>query len=199
MQTTDKKILSRIYGKKRGWVFTPRSFLDIGSVDAVKKALSRFAAKGTIRRIARGLYDYPKTHPKLGVLSPSTDAIVSALKDRDGVRVMPTGAYAANLLGLSTQVPMRIAYLTDGKGRKVEIGNRTIELKNTSPRNMATSDRVSGLVIQALRSIGKDHVDDSTVKILRGKLSMDDRKSLLKDIHYAPGWMGALFREVAAD
>ena len=113
--------------------------------------------------------------------------------------MMPTGAYAANLLGLSTQVPMRIVYLTDGKGRKVEIGKRIIELKNTSPRNMATSGRVSGLVIQALRSMGKNHVDDTMVKILRRKLSDGDRKRLLKDIQYAPAWMGAIFRESAED
>ncbi|MDA0346268.1 MAG: DUF6088 family protein [Verrucomicrobia bacterium] len=199
MQSIDKKVISRIYGKKRGWVFTPNHFKDLGSRQAIGLVLHRLAKKGTIRNIARGLYDYPKTHPKLGVLSPSVDAIVSALKDRDSVRVMPTGAYAANLLGLSTQVPMRVVYLTDGKGRKVRVGNRTIELINTSPRNMATSDRVTGLVIQALRSMGKDHVDNQTVKVLRRKLSDSDRKRLLKDVQFAPAWMGPIFRAIAAD
>ncbi len=196
MQSIDKKIISRIYGKKRGWVYTPNNFSDLGGADAIKKALSRFAAKGAIRRLARGLYDYPKKHPKLGLLSPSIDAIANALKDRDSARVMPSGAYAANLLGLSQQVPMQVVFLTDGRARTVEIGNRTIRLKHTTPKNMATSARVSGLVIQALRHLGKDHVDDTVVGKLRRRLSDTDKKQLLKDIGFAPAWMGPIFRKV---
>lgn len=199
MQTADKKIISRIYGNGRGWVFSPKSFLDLGSNDAVKKSLSRLASKGTVRRLARGIYDYPKKHAKLGLLAPSVDAIAKALKDRDSTRIVPSGAYAANLLGLSQQVPMRVVYLTDGGSRTVKIGNQTIELKKTTPKNMATSDRVSGLVIQALRHLGKDHVDDRVVQTLRKRLSDADRKRLLKDIVYAPTWMGPIFRDVAAE
>lgn len=199
MQSVDGKVKSRIYGKKRGWVFSPIQFNDLGSRDAIDKILSRLTASGTIRRLARGLYDYPKKHPKLGLLSPSVDAIAGALKDRDATRIVPSGAYAANLLGLSEQVPMRIVYLTDGGGRTVEVGNRTIHLKKTTPRNVATSDRVSGLVIQALRHLGKDHVDDAVVAKLRRRLSDADKKQLLKDVGYAPAWMGPIFRDIAAE
>lgn len=199
MQSIDERLVSRVYGKKRGWVFTPNHFKDLGSRQAIDLALHRLVDKGTIRRLARGLYDYPKRHAKLGLLSPSPDEVANALKDRDAARIVPSGAYAANLLGLSEQVPMRIVYLTDGGARTVEIGNRTIRLKHTTPRNVAASDRTSGLVIQALRHLGKDHVDDSVVAKLRDRLSDADKKQLMKDVAYAPAWMGPIFRAVAAE
>ena len=199
MQVVDNKVKSRIYGKKRGWVFTPNRFSDLGSRVAIDKILSRFTEKGTIRRLARGLYDYPKKHPKLGLLSPSVDAIADALKDRDSARIMPSGAYALNLLGLSEQVPMQVVFLTDGRARTVEVENRTIRLKNTTPKNMATSNRVSGLVIQALRYLGKNHVDNAVIAKLRSRLSDTDKNQLLKDISFAPAWMGPIFRQIAGE
>lgn len=199
MQSIDKKIISRIYGKKRGWVFVPNELRDLGSRQVIDLALHRMVDKGVIRRLARGLYDYPKTHPKLGVLAPSTDAVANALKDRDAARIVPSGAYAANVLGLSEQVPMRIVCLTDGGNRKVELVKRVIELKKTTPKNLATSDLTSGLVIQALRNLGKDHVGDQVIATLRQRLSETDKKRLLKDIVYARAWMGPVFRMVASD
>ena len=127
--STDSKILRRIQSRKRGWVFTPDSFTDLGTRQAVDLALMRHRDSGLIRQLARGLYDYPKTDPQLGPLQPSTDDIVSALAGRDATRLQPSGAYAANLLGLSTQVPMKVVYLTDGRTRTVQIGKRQIILK----------------------------------------------------------------------
>jgi len=117
MQSIDSKIVSRIYGLGRGAVFVPSDFLDIGSRQAVDLALHRLVKKDMLRRLARGLYNYPKTHPVMGVLSPGPDAIAKALAGKDMIRLQPSGAYAANLLGLSTQVPARIVYLTDGPSR----------------------------------------------------------------------------------
>lgn len=153
-KNTDSQIVSRIYGHGRGWVFTPNHFKDLGSRDAVGSALKRHKQSGLIRQLARGLYDYPKTDPELGPLQPSTDDIAKALAGRDAARLQPTGAYAANLLGLSTQVPMKVTYLTDSLSRTVQIGKRQIILKRTTPRNMATAGKVSGLVIQVLRHLG---------------------------------------------
>ena len=130
-QSIDKKLLNRIYGHGRGWVFTPNDFSDLGSRDAVASALKRYRQSGHIRRLARGLYDYPRTDPDLGILTPSPDAIARALAGRDAVRLQPSGAYAANLLGLSTQVPMKIVYLTDGPSRTVRIGKKQIILKSS--------------------------------------------------------------------
>lgn len=197
MQSIDSKILSRIYGRGRGCVVTPGDFLHLGSRQAVDLALHRLAKKGTLRRLARGLYDYPRVDADLGPLSPTTDAVVKALKGRDNILLQPSGGYAANLLGLSDQVPMKIVFLTDGPAHRVQLGKQVIMLKHTTPRVMATAGRVSGIVIQALRHIGQRHVDDLTVARLRKRLSGDDRKQLLRDIRYAPAWIAAILRRVA--
>jgi len=197
MQSIDSNILSRIYGTGRGSVFTPGRFLDLGSRDAVDKILSRLVQKGTIRRLARGLYDYPERHPVMGILTPSPDAIARALAGKEGIRLQPSGAYAANRLGLSTQVPARIVYLTDGPSRTVKVGNQEIRLQRTTPRNMGPTGRVSGLVIQALRHLGQKNVNDAVIQALKRKLSDRDKKWLMKDIAYAPAWVGKHLREIA--
>lgn len=197
MQSIDSKILSRIYGSGRGAVFTPGRFLDLGSRDAVDKVLSRLVQKGAISRLARGLYDYPEHHPIMGILAPRPDAIAGALAGKQGIRLQPSGAYAANRLGLSTQVPARIVYLTDGPSRTVRVGNQEIRLQRTTPRSMGPADRISGLVIQALRHLGQKHVDDAVILTLQHKLSDQDKKRLMKDIAYAPAWVGKHLREIA--
>jgi len=163
----------------------------------VDLALHRLAKKGTLRRLARGLYDYPRIDPALGLLSPTIDAIVKALKGRDKILLQPSGGYAANLLGLSDQVPMKIVFLTDGPARRVQIGKQIIMLKHTTPRAMATAERVSGLVIQALRHLGQRQVDDAVVANLQKRLSASDKKVPLRDLRYAPAWIAAILRRVA--
>lgn len=197
MQSVYKQVLSRIYGKKRGWVFSPIHFVDLGSDASVKKALQKLVDRGQIRWLARGLYDYPRTHPKLGVLSPTADQIAHALAGKDSLRIQPSGAYAANLLGLTEQVPAKSIFLTDGVNRTIKVGDQTVILKQTTPKNMAAAGRTSGLVIQALRHIGKDHVDESVSGKLAGRLSQDDRRQLMKDIRYAPAWIGDVIRRLA--
>lgn len=192
----DSKIVSRIFGHGRGWVFTPNHFKDLGSRDAIASALKRHKQSGLIRQLARGLYDYPQTDPDLGPMEPSTEDIAKALAGRDATRLQPSGAYAANLLGLSTQVPTKIVYLTDGRSRTVEIGNRQITLKQTTPRNMATAGKISGLVIQALRYIGKKNVAPEMVETLKRKVSTEDHKRLMKDIRYAPAWIADIFHNL---
>lgn len=194
----DNKVLKRIYGHGAGWVFTPEHLKDLGSRDGVASALKRAKQAGEIRQLARGLYDYPKKHPKLGYLEPTIDNIVKALAGRDALRLQPTGAYAANLLGLSTQVPMKVVYLTDGRSRKVQVGNRQITLTQTTPRNMATAGKISGLVIQALRHIGQKYVDEDVISTLDKQLDDSARKQLMKDIRYAPAWIAEIFRRLAS-
>ncbi|MDO8803926.1 MAG: DUF6088 family protein [Elusimicrobiota bacterium] len=193
----DGRILSRIKGKGRGSVFTPADFLDLGSRAAVDQALSRGTRGGAIRKLVRGLYDYPRRHPSLGTLAPSTDAIAKAIQGRDASRLQPSGAQAANMLGLSEQVPARAVFLTDGRSRKVQLGKRLIILKRTTPRQMATAGRISGTVIQALHWLGRRQEDDRAIAILRRQLSARDKRQLLNDIPYAPAWIGELMRRIA--
>lgn len=198
-KSIDYKILSRIYGHGRGWVFTPNDFKDLGSRNAVASSLKRYKQSGQIRQLARGLYDYPKSDPQLGLLLPSSDDIAKALAGRDAARLQPTGAYAANLLGLSTQVPMKVTYLTDSLSRTVQVGTRQIILKRTTPRNMATAGRISGLVIQALKHIGRKSVDDQIIAQLDRVLDTQARSQLVKDVRYAPAWIADIFRNLALE
>lgn len=195
-QSMENKIISRIYSKGAGWVFTPNHFIDLGSRAAVAQALVRLVRAGTIRRLAHGLYDYPKKHPTLGELPANYESIAQALAGRDNLRIQPSGAYAANLLGLSEQVPARIVFLTDGSNRTVKINKQQLVLKRTTPKNMATAGRVSGLVIQALRYLGQDNVDDKIIGILKKRLSSADKRQLINDLRFAPVWIGTIFRQL---
>jgi hypothetical protein len=192
----DSQVLQRVRARGEGHVFTPVDFLDLGSRNAVDLALSRQARTGTIRKLARGLYDLPSRHARLGVLAPRVDDVAAALKGRDQSRLQPAGAHAANVLGLSTQVPVRVVFLTDGRSRRVQLGKQQIVLKHTTPRQMATAGRVSGVVIQALRWIGKQHVNDRVVAVLRRQLSEPDKQQLATDIRYAPSWIADVIRSV---
>ena len=198
-QSIDSRIVARIHRRGRGSVLVAGDFLDIGSREAVDLALHRLARKGMIRRLTRGVYDFPKEHPVLGLLSPSPDTVARALAGRDRTRLQPAGAYAANALGLSEQVPAKAVFLTDGASRTVKIGQTTIQLRRTTPRNMAAAGRLSGLIIQALRELGKEHVTAARVEQLKRTLPADKRRELLKDLTLAPAWMHPIFRQLAEE
>jgi Family of unknown function (DUF6088) len=197
VQTIDNKLISRIYGHGRGSVFTPNHFLDLGGRDAVDKALSRLTTQGTIRRLARGLYEYPREHPELGTLSPNIEEVAKALAGTHRIRLQPAGAYATNLLGLSEQVPAKAIFLTDGPSRTVKIGKQEIQLRHTTPRNMAAAGRLSGLLMQAFRHLGKEYITPQRIAHLKRTLPTNERRQLLKDVPLAPTWMHPLFRELA--
>jgi len=193
----EQAILARIKARGNGRVFSPSDFIDLGNRAAVDKALSRMAASAAIRRVSRGLYDVPAQHPIVGATAPSIDQVAMALAGKGGNRLQPTGAYAANLLGLCDQVPAKIVFLTDGRSKRVQLGKLSIALKQTSPRIMATAGTISGLVIQALRYLGKVHVTNDTIRRLDRRLSAGDRKQLLKDLAFAPAWIAEIMRQLA--
>ena len=195
-QTIENKVISRIYGKKRGWVFTKSHFLDLGNPKTIAKILERLVNSGKIRRLTRGLYDYPRRHPVLGYLPAHYENIARALAGRDSLKIQPSGAYAANLLGLTSQVPAKIVFLNDGLNRTIAVNKQQIIFRRTTPKNMATAGKVSGLVIQALRHMGKDHADDDIIRMLKTKLTLSDKRRLMNDIRYAPAWIGNIFREL---
>jgi hypothetical protein len=173
--------------------------LSLGNRQTVDIVLHRLARKGTIRRLARGIYDLPKEHPKLGKLLPSPEKIAEALVGRDCTRIQPTGAYAANILGLSEQVPAKVVFLTDGPSRTVKIGMTTIQLRRTTPKNMAMAGRLSGLLVQAFRELGKENITPERLNHLKRTIPLSARKELLKDIRFAPEWIHSIFKELAEE
>lgn len=197
--TVDASIARRVQRSPRGTVFTPADFASLGSQSAIKKALQRLAAKGKLRHLARGLYDKPREDSLIGPLWPTSDAVLKALARQQRIRLQPTGVYAANLLGLSQQVPAKIEVLTDGKGRTVRIGPMEIRLRRTSPRNMAGADETTGLLIHALKSLGPKHITKDRLAHLRKVIPQDERVKLLRRLRLAPGWMRPFLIEIATN
>jgi hypothetical protein len=196
-QAIDARILATIKGRGRGCVFVPAEFYAIGSRQAVDLTLHRLWRAGVIRRLARGVYDYPKEHPVLGLLTPSAETIAKALAGRDKTRLQSSGVQAANTLGLSDQVPAKVVFLTDGTSRTVRIGTMTIQLRKTTPKNMATAGRLSGLVIQAFKALGREHVTQERVDHLKRILPLEKRRTLPDDLGFAPAWMRPILLEIA--
>jgi hypothetical protein len=193
-----KLILRRIHKLPPGAVFSPAKFSDLGSPYAVGMALARLVRAGAIRRVSRGLYDVPRRHPELGPLSPDADAVANSVAGRDRIKLLPTGAYAANLLGLSEQVPLKLAYLTDGTPRTLQLGGRQIVLRHTTPRRMAATG-ISGLVINAVRWLGRQHVSRDMLAPLKMRLTDRDKERLSADAHLAPVWVAHWMRWLASE
>lgn len=193
------QIAHQVQQSAPGTVFSPDSFALMGSRAAVDKALQRLVARGELRRLSRGLYDKPRHDELLGILWPSIDAVVQAVVGKDMLRTQPTGVYAANMLGLSEQVPAKVVLLTDGISRTVSAGPMQISFKRTTPRQMAGAGKLSGLLIQAFKCLGAKHITPARIERLRQNISATERAGVLQDIALAPAWMRPFLREVARE
>ncbi|QQM32698.1 type IV toxin-antitoxin system AbiEi family antitoxin domain-containing protein [Martelella lutilitoris] len=177
--------MKRVRARGRGSVFTPSDFLTVGARSSVDQALSRLVKGGQLRRLARGLYDFPKMHPKLGALSPDPDDVAQALARETGSQVQIAGVRAANALGLSTQVPAQSTYLTDGPSRRVILGKRVVNLRHASPKHLIAPGSPAGTVVQALRHVGPAGAADVAQVAVR-LLSASDKKTLASTVVLGP-------------
>ena len=191
-------VLNRIRAKHRGFVFTPREFSQLGSRAAVDQALSRLQRSGQIRRLTRGIYEFPKIHPKIGLLSPSPEAVAKAMAKRTGSRITVSAAKAANLLGLSTQVPMQNLFWTEGPSRTIRIGNQTVSLKHVAPSKMIGAGTEAGIVIQAVRSLGKEGVHGISVQSLAKRLPAPVKRAVQRLAPNAPAWSQPALKQISA-
>jgi hypothetical protein len=190
MQTMRDQIVARIKRLGEGKAFSAKDFLDIASRTTIDVTLAELTLSGNIRRIRRGLYDVPKVNPALGgKLSPDIDEAARAIARRQRWKIVPDGAWAANLLGLSTQVPSKIIYLTDGPNHEVPIGRRTIHFKHARPKAMAGLEGKFALVVQALRHLGKDGVGPREIETLRAALTTAEKRKLVKDARFGVDWI----------
>ncbi len=198
MQTMRNRVITRIDRLGAGKVFSAKDFLDIASRGTIDIALSGLTRDGTIRRIRRGLYDMPRVNPALGgELSPDIDEAARAIARRQRWKIAPEGAWAANLLGLSTQVPSKIIYLTDGPNNEVPIGRRIIQFKHARPKALAGLDGKFALVVQTLRHLGKDGVGPQEIEKLRARLSPDEKRKLVKATRFGVDWIYEVANSIA--
>lgn len=188
----ESKVADVLKKLPKGNILFVDDFLDFGNSESIKKALFRLTEKELLIRLAHGIYLYPKKDKDLGILYPSSEEIAIAIANRDKARIIPTGVQALNKLGLSTQIPLKVVFLTDGAARSVKIGKRTITFKKTSPKNLMVKGEISGLVIQALKSIGQNKIENDVLTKLLTTLKKEKKEIILRDAKLAPAWINKI-------
>lgn len=199
--TIDDKIIANVSKRGRGTVIFPNEFSAVGNAKAVAKALERLVNDGTLIRLARGIYYYPKVDKELGlgILYPSYEDIAQRIAQREKTKIAPSGAYAMNMLGLTTQVPMNIVFLTDGNARKIKLPNgHTIVFKHAVPKTFAFNNKTIQLIATALKVIGKDNVTDEHVGILKKTLTNIPKEKAIRDYKLMPVWIQTLMDRMYA-
>ncbi len=195
MQGVEYKIERKIRARDRGSLLFPDDFTDQGSAESIRKALQALKNKGLIKQVAHGIYVRPKISAYIGEVLPTAEEVAQAIAKRDKIRIVPTGVYALHALGLSTQIPLNLVFLTDGAARTVKVGKRTIKLKKATPKNLMAKGKISSLVIQALREIGKDKASEAELKQIVTLLKQEDLQLLEHDIKLAPEWIKQIMKK----
>jgi len=188
------RIRRRLSTWGRGAIFVPPDFLDLGTRAAVDAALSRATAAREIRRLARGVYDLPLPSSRFGPRLPSTRKVADAIARATGESICNDGAFAANSLGLSTQVPGRTTFLTDGTTRTVTLhldATHSFKIHFRHSKRRAGGDSVAGLIVRALHFMGREAVSPERLKALRESLTDEDHRQLLALKPRAVGWLHA--------
>jgi len=188
-QSVDNKVLDYLKANQKGKIYFSNDFATLGNSDSIRKSLSNLVKRDILIRLTQGIYLYPKIDKELGVLYPSVDDVCRAIAKRDKARIEPTGIFALHSLGLSTQIPVNVVYLTDGIPRKIKYGNRTIKFKKTAPKNLAMKGKVSSLAISALKQLGKENVTQEIEIQLKKALKKESIENLVDDALLAPAWI----------
>lgn len=175
-------------------------FIEDYDYEIARKTLQRLHNDGQLMRLSRGIYYKTKIDELLGTIKPSAEQIAESIAKRDKARIIPTGSYALYKLGLSTQVPMNVVYLTAGLARKVKVGNQRITFKKTSPKNLATKDQLTGLIIQGLKEIGESKVDERKLSSLKKIIFQSNEVHQIKlNLRYAPVWIQKIVLKIIND
>jgi len=189
MQSIHSQLEDKILSLKKGAIVFVSDFAGFGTAENVKKVLLRLEKKQLLVRLAHGIYLYPKIDKELGILYPSTESIAEAIAKRDKIRIIPTSIYALQQLGISTQIPMNVIYLTDGAPRKIKVGKRTITFKKTAPKNLAIKNKVLSNIVQGLKELGKENITDEIRQKINQALQKVPVKALKEEILNAPVWV----------
>jgi len=196
MSKASNSILRRIRAKKRGWVFTPKDFIDMASRALIDVTLHRLHQQGIIRKLDRGIYDFPITHSKLGMLAPKPDTIAKAAARKTGNVISPSGARAANQLGIDLQVPKELASLSSGAKMKLTIGNHPISLRHSKYVGRNNLSKNTTNTINALRHLGKENITPAIGRQLNKVLTTKDKRNLHKNIAKFPDWIAPIILQL---
>lgn len=200
MNSSKQKVLSKIYGHGRGWAFSKSDFIKSISSDSIDKALSTLVKESKIRRIDRGIYDYPKYSELLQQnLSPDIDQVAQAYARKFNWRIQASGDAALNILGLSTQVPGRYIYLSDGPNRDYKIMHTTLEFKKSALKEAGFKYSLSSLVVQAIKALGKDRITPEIITKFKTKIDSKMNEKILKDTASATIWVYEVVKQICKD
>jgi hypothetical protein len=190
MQNISNNIVRYINRNRHGKIFFADEFRNFGNNEAVRKVLFRLCKKNFLIRLSAGIYLYPQHDKLIGIVYPSIETVAKTIAKREKTRLIPTGAYALNALGLSTQVPAKVVFLTDGTARIVKVGKRaTIKFKRTVAKNLSYKGRISLLATSALKEIGKDKVTDEQLQKIKEALQQEKHENIIHDANLAPVWI----------
>lgn len=191
---TSKLVWRHIQKKPKGAPFTTGELLKFGSYANIRQILSRLVKSQKVLRIAQGLFVRPKKVPYIGYSLPEPKAVAEAIAETTGEKIGISGAEATQVLGLSTQVPMKPVFFTTGYTRHIMVGKLEITLKHVSPKKLVHAGTKVGLVISALRYLGKENVSERTIEKIRRQLKPKEFNAILENTHHMPGWMADAFR-----
>ena len=190
MQNISNQIKKEVLSKRKGKIFFLNDFEKIGNKNAIRQTLFRLCNENFLIRLSAGIFLYPKTDKYIGVIYPSIEEIAKEIAKREKARLMPTGVYALNALGLSTQIPMRVVFLTDGTPRIINIeGKASIKFKKTIPKYLALRGKIMTLVIFALKEIGQKQISDEHLSKIKNALEKEKKEHIEHDIKLAPEWI----------
>jgi len=200
MQDVSNKIVEYINRSRHGRIFFADEFRKFGNNEAVRQTLSRLCKKDFLIRLSAGIYLYPQHDKLIGIVYPSIETIAKIIAKREKTRLIPTGAYALNALGLSTQVPAKVVFLTDGTARVVKVGKRaTVKFKRTVAKNLSYKGKISLLAISALKEIGKDNATDEQLQKIKETLQHEKQENIIHDANLAPVWVSKIILKMIED
>lgn len=189
MKSSKNQIETKILKSSLGEIFFAEDFYNYGSSGNIRLTLFRLENEGILERLAQGIYLKPKKDPLLGTLYPTTEVIAKQIAQRDKARIAPTGVFALYLLGLTTQVPLKAVYLSDGSQREIKIGNRTIQFKKTVPKSFAIKDELLHLIVQAFKEVGQYKITEDFIEKIKPSVVQLDSQVVQKQVKYAPVWI----------
>jgi len=201
MVNVENKITESIRRRAKGSIILSADFVQLGSLTAIRQALSRLTKQGLIIRLAPGIYCKPKIDNTfgLGVVYPGLDEIAQAIAKRDHIQIVPTGQYAQNRLGLSTQVPMNYVYLTDGAPRRIKVYNgKGILFKRASPKNFKFKSPLAMMITFALKDLGEGNLTEEQYNRIKQLLSNEDKSKITQDYPLMPEWVRRIIQKIYA-
>ena len=192
------EIRQKIIESEKGTVFVASDFADISDNMKVGVCLSRLENEKLLRRIMRGVYDKPEYNSFLQeYLEPAPDKVANAIARNYGWTIVPCGDTALNLLGLSTQVPAIWLYVSDGPYKEYSFNNTSIKFKHTANKEISKLSYKTSLVIQVLKALGKENVDNNVIVKLAKALTDDEKKNMLNEAKSTTSWIYEYIKSIA--